>query len=165
MILVHIPTIKGDSQVKDHPNWISVEDFSFGVEREFAESGKAGTADINLGVGDLKECSMSKGFDCSSADLMQHAVAGNSVGTVEVHFIETEGVEGEGKVYLAYKLENTFIKSWEQSGSADDRPSDTFSLWYYKISLTYWSTTDGKTYKQWGPKGWDRITNKAWDVK
>ena len=142
MILVHIPVIKGDSKIKGHTDWISVEDFSFGVEREFTESGKAGSADINLGIGEMRECSMSKAFDRSSADLMQHAVAGNSVGTVEIHFVETEGVEGQGHVYLAYKLDSTFIKSWEQSGSADDRPTDTFTLWYYKLSLTYWSTPD-----------------------
>lgn len=163
MILVNIKDVKGDSQVDGHVEWISVEDFSFGVEREFAESGKAGSSDINLGVGDLKECSMSKAFDRSSPELMQLAVGGHSVGTVVVNFIETEGVEGKGVVYLAYELHNTFIKSWEQSGSADDRPTDTFTLWYYKIALTYWSTSDGIDWKQSGSKGWDRILNQAWN--
>ncbi len=165
MILVKIPGVRGDSEIKDHTDWISVEDFGFSIEREFAESGKAGSADINVGIGEMQPCTMSKSFDRSSPDLMQLAVAGSSVGAVEVHFIQSEGVEGDGYVYLAYKLDKAFIKSWEQSGSSDDRPTDNFSIWYYKLSVTYWSTTDGKNFKQWGPKGWDRIENKAWDKK
>jgi hypothetical protein len=35
--------------------------FSFGVEREMKESGEiAGTEDINIGVGELQECTISK---------------------------------------------------------------------------------------------------------
>ena len=38
--------------------------FGFSVEREMKESGeKGGTADINIGVGELQECTISKSMD------------------------------------------------------------------------------------------------------
>lgn len=37
------------------------DSFSFGVEREMKESGeKGGTEEINIGVGELQECTISK---------------------------------------------------------------------------------------------------------
>ena len=43
------------------------ESYGFGVEREMKESGeKAGTADINIGVGELQECTISKSMDTAS---------------------------------------------------------------------------------------------------
>ena len=40
------------------------DSFSFGVEREAKESGeKGGTEDINIGVGELQECTISKSMD------------------------------------------------------------------------------------------------------
>jgi hypothetical protein len=43
------------------------DSFSFGVEREMKESGeKGGTADINIGVGELQECTISKSMDWAS---------------------------------------------------------------------------------------------------
>lgn len=42
----------------------AAETFGFGVEREMKESGeKGGTEDINIGVGELQECTISKSMD------------------------------------------------------------------------------------------------------
>ncbi|MDC0936556.1 Calx-beta domain-containing protein, partial [Pirellulales bacterium] len=44
--------------------YFTADSFSFGVEREMKESGeKGGTADINIGVGELQECTISKSMD------------------------------------------------------------------------------------------------------
>ena len=41
-------------------DWFVADSFSFGVEREMKESGeKGGTEDINIGVGELQECTNS----------------------------------------------------------------------------------------------------------
>lgn len=168
MILLNLlPDIPGDSQVKDHENWIALTSFSFTVEREFAESAKAGTSDINLGIGEMQACECSKTFDKSSIYLMKHAVSGASLGTAEVHFLETSGKDPknpEPHVYMSYKLDNAFVSKWDVSGSEDDRPEDNFGIWFAKLSITYWTSKDGKNFTQWGPVGWDRVANKSWDV-
>lgn len=61
-------------------DWFVADSFSFGVEREMKESGeKGGTADINIGVGELQECTISKSMDASSTKLTQFAINGNSL--------------------------------------------------------------------------------------
>jgi hypothetical protein len=48
-------------------DWFIADSFSFGVEREMKESGeKGGTEDINIGVGELQECTISKSMDVNS---------------------------------------------------------------------------------------------------
>ena len=70
----------------------SGDSFSFGVEREMKESGeKGGTADMNIGVGELQECTVSKSMDAASAKLAQFAINGNSPGTAEIDFVEVAG--------------------------------------------------------------------------
>lgn len=54
----------------DRGDWFVADSFSFGVEREMKESGeKGGTEDINIGVGELQECTISKSMDWASPRL------------------------------------------------------------------------------------------------
>ena len=73
------------------------DSFPSGVEREMKESGeKGGTADINIGVGELQECTISKSMDSTKVDLAQFAINGNSAdggkgGNVEFEWKVEEG--------------------------------------------------------------------------
>lgn len=49
----------------------TADSFSFGVEREMKESGeKGGTEDINIGVGELQECTISKSMEAAAVDVV-----------------------------------------------------------------------------------------------
>ncbi len=69
MIFVKIPPM-GDSSVQTasyDDGSTAADTFRFSVEREMKESGeKGGTADINIGVGELQECTISKSMDPAS---------------------------------------------------------------------------------------------------
>ena len=121
-------------------DYFMADSFSFGVEREMKESGeKGGTADINIGVGELQECTISKSMDMASTKLAQFAINGNSPGTAEIDFVETAGEapEGEPSSYLRYELSDCFVKSWSTSGDADDRPTEEVAFYYNKIPFEY----------------------------
>lgn len=98
-ILVKTPSIGGDVEPDgqadagyDAGKYFVADSFSFGVEREMKESGeKGGTADINIGVGELQECTISKSMDTASAKLAQAAINGNSCGVAEIDFVEVGG--------------------------------------------------------------------------
>jgi type VI secretion system secreted protein Hcp len=156
---VRIPDVNGDAKIPGFEGWFVADSFSFGVEREMKESGeKGGTADINIGVGELQEVTISKTIDMASTKLAQFAINGNSLGTVEIAFVETGGGsrrEGKPLVYLRYQLERCFVKSWSTSGDADDRPTEEVAFYYNKIAFNYTSTTDGKVYSA----GWDIVKN------
>jgi hypothetical protein len=102
------------------------------------ESGeKAGTEDINIGVGELQECTISKTMDWSTTRLAQHAINGNSPGPAEIHFVEVAGGDHGG-------VHRCFVKSWSIGGDADDRPTEEVAFYYNKIAFNYLSTTDGR---------------------
>ncbi|MEI7461248.1 MAG: type VI secretion system tube protein Hcp [Pirellula sp.] len=169
MILVRIDGIMGDSNIggfDDVTNrYFAAESFSFGVERELADSGKGGTQDINLGLGELQECTISKSMDTASAYLARKAISGSSCKEADICFVEAitlDSNERKNVVYLHYKLDNVFIKSWSTSGDADDRPSEDVALWYNKIAFVYFPTADGKTFGPGHECRWDQVKAKPW---
>jgi type VI protein secretion system component Hcp len=116
MIFVQIPGM-GDDSVDvagyDDGKWFVADSFSFGVEREIKESGsKSGTTDINIGVGELQECTISKSLDPASVQLAQFAINGNTPGQAVIDFVEVASGDSSRPItYLKYKLDRCFIKS------------------------------------------------------
>ena len=92
--------IDGEATGPDGSNdWFVADSFSFGVEREMKESGeKGGTQDINIGVGELQECTISKSLDKSSSRLAQAAVSGKTLGFCEVCIGESSASGGRRPV-------------------------------------------------------------------
>jgi type VI protein secretion system component Hcp len=177
MILVHIDDVNGDCKLEGYQRrgdgkgansgWFVAENFSFGVQREMKESGeKGGTEDMNIGFGDLQECTISKSMDRASAQLAQFAINGNSLGTAVIDFVEIAGSGdkmGRPFCYLRYKLDRCFIKSWQTTGSGDERPTEEVAFYYNKIAFKYLCTSDGKVFEDGGEMKWDNVENKPWD--
>ena len=164
-IYVKIPGVPGDVKADgyDTGEWFIADSFSFGVEREMKESGeKGGTEDINIGVGELQECTISKSMDSASAKLCQLAINGNSAGTAEIEFVEVAGGDNKPVCYLKYKLDRAFIKSWSTSGDADDRPTEEVAFYYNKLCLAYATSTTGADHKVADSAGWDNVKNIKW---
>jgi type VI secretion system secreted protein Hcp len=168
MIFVKIPGM-GDSSVKtagyDNGDWFVADSFSFGVEREMKESGeKGGTEDINIGVGELQECTISKSLDMASGNLAQFAINGNSAGAAEIDFVETAGGSPAGKpvCYLKYKLDRCFMKSWSTSGGADARPTEEVAFYYNQIAFRYAGTPDASKPPSNTIMSWDNTKNTPW---
>jgi type VI secretion system secreted protein Hcp len=158
--------IKGEATDKDHIGWIELDSFECGIDntQKHRPGEKGGTEDINIGVGELQECTISKSMDSASAQLAQFAINGNSPGTAEIDFVEVAGSAGEQPVtYLKYKLDRVFIKSWSTSGDADDRPTEEVAFYYNKIAFAY--TPEGEPRPQpTNVMSWDNVTNSPWDV-
>lgn len=164
MILMKLDTIEGDCQIQGYEKWIVVDSLSWEIQREEKESGKAGTTDVNLGVADLPAITVAKSMDNASIYLMQNAIAGGAFANpCEIHLVETAGVDQKLHPYLSFKLNRPIIKSWSIDASDDDRPSENVSIMYNKIVMEYWQTPDGKAFTSVGKRGWDTVTNKAWN--
>lgn len=166
MILIKIPGM-GDSSIATEGysdgKWFAADSFSFGVEREMKESGeKGGTADINIGVGELQECTISKSMDLASSKLAQFSINGASVGAVEIDFVEFTGGSAPPVAYLKYKLDRCFIKSWSTSGDADDRPTEEVAFYYNKIAFQYAQPKDATSFELSNAMSWDNVKNIPW---
>lgn len=160
MILCFIEGCKGDAKIKGYPDYFTLTSFSFKVERELKDSNKAGTEDVNIGVAEMQECTIGKSMDRASIDLAKKAISGSSVKCVEIKFLQT--FNEKNIVYLQFKLDNAFVKTWNISGDADDRPSEEITLWYNKIAFCYFPTSDGTTFGQYSDCAWDASKGTVW---
>lgn len=130
------------------------------VEREMKESGeKGGTEDINIGVGELQEATVSKRIDKSSPKLMQALAAPLPRGSVRVKVKMPWPACQEGKFYpklivgspvKVYTLSGVTVASCGGGGSL---PMEEISFNYAKI--TTGPATQGKQAPKSTVRGWD----------
>ncbi len=157
MILLNIPPIVGNSQIDDFPKWISCTSSSWSIEREFTEASKAGSQDLNTGVAELQPIELEKNMDNASVDLMAYSINGKALDEAEIVFLET--LEDKTERYLEFKLGHVVVKSWSISGSDDDRPTESFSLWYQKIQMKYTNWLPDNTKGATPQKSWNTVKN------
>ena len=158
MILLKFATeIKGDSTVPAHENWITVESCQLGVGRAISASG--GGKDRDTSNPSFSEVTLTKSTDIASSDLFAQATYGKGLGKAEIHFIQTGGQGNESQVYLIYELEEAIISSYSLS-SGGDRPSESISINFTKIAMTYHAFS-GTTKTTGTPKKWDLMANKT----
>ena len=132
------------------------DSFSFGVEREMKESGeKGGTEDLNIGVGELQEVVIGKSKDASTVTLAQAALTGRGLGPVEVCVTDGDDRSGIPVCYLHFVMERAYVKSWNTSAEADDRPTEEVAFYYNKIAFSYADSTQGAIR-------WDNEKNRPW---
>jgi len=159
MILLKFSTqIKGTSTVSGHADWITIDSLQMGVGRAISVSG--GGTDRDTSNPSFSEISLSKATDIASADLFMQAVCGKSLGKAEIHFIQTGGADKKEQVFLTIELEEPIISSYSAS-SGGERPSETFSINFTKISYKYDSFTGDKVVTG-TPKKWDLETNATY---
>lgn len=158
--------IKGESSDRGHGGQIEIESWSWGetravgrsratnsfasgVEREMKESGeKGGTEDINIGVGELQEVTISKSMDKSTPKLLESAVKGKvfaspaprgslttlvPAGTCRVGARYPKATLDTGT--MQFEMENVMVSSCSahSGGSSEMRPMESISLNYGKI--------------------------------
>lgn len=139
--------------------WFVADSFSFGVEREMKESGeKGGTEDINIGVGELQEATISKSMDAAasgtpagkrmhkpmtitkeldkSTPLLRQGSMTTLVpaGTCRLGARYPTAELGTGN--RVYRMTNVVVTSCSASGSGgggDARPMESISLNYEKV--------------------------------
>ncbi len=149
-LLASVPADPAAGESYDNCKWFVADSFSFGVEREMKESGeKGGTTDINIGVGELQECTISKGVDMASINLAQFATNGNSPGRSEIDFVEVGGGDPPAETSTGFKkLATDGLVGPKTIGAAatDEALAETTPICYlrYKLDRCFvksWSTS------------------------
>ena len=90
------------------------------------ESGeKGGTEDINIGVGELQECTISKSMDSASPFLARMARSRQ-----RLPMIVLKGRDARGNTFII-KMKNVYITSYQTGGSAGGRArTETMTIRY-----------------------------------
>nr|WP_314539460.1 type VI secretion system tube protein Hcp [uncultured Massilia sp.] len=159
MILLKFATqIKGTSTVSGHTDWITIDALQMGVGRAISVSG--GGKDRDTSNPSFSEITLTKATDIASADLFMQAVGGKSLGKAEIHFIQTGGTDKKQQVFLTLELDGAIISSYSASSNGE-RPSETFTINFTKISYKYDSFT-GDSVVTGTPKKWDLEANATY---
>ena len=159
MILLKFATaINGDSVVDGHEKWITCSSIQLGVGRAISASG--GGADRETSNPSFSELTITKSTDIASADLFMQAVCGKSLGKAEIHFLQTGGADKKQQVYLKIELDEAIVSSYSAS-SGGDRPNESISINFVKISYQYDAFSGGKITTG-TPKKWDLVKNATY---
>jgi type VI secretion system secreted protein Hcp len=159
MILLKFATaINGESTVAGHDKWINVDSVQFGVGRSISMVGGGG--DRETSNPSFSEVTFTKSMDVASTELMMQATCGKSLGKAEVHFLQTGGTSAKGQVYCKIELEESIVSSYSAS-SGGERPSESFSLNFTKISYLY-DKFDGDKVVSGTAKKWNLEKNETY---
>ena len=158
MILLKFETpINGESIIEKHDKWINVNSLQFGVGRGISSVGGGG--DRESSNPSFSEVTMSKEMDVASTELFMQAVCGQSLGKAELHFIQTGGTAAKGQVYLTIELYEAMVSAYSAS-SGGDRPTESFSLNFTKVSYKY-DKYDGDKITAGTAKKWNLEKNET----
>jgi len=159
MILLKFETmVNGESAVAEHDKWINCDSVQFGVGRSIMSVG--GGADRESSNPSFSEVTFAKSMDVASTEIFMQATCGKALGKAEIHFIQTGGTAAKGQTYLTIELDEAMVSSYSMS-SGGDRPSESFSLNFTKISYKY-DKWDGDTSTDGDEKKWDLEANEEW---
>jgi type VI secretion system secreted protein Hcp len=150
-IYLQYGTIKGDVTSADHPGWIEVNSFQFGITRSISAP-TGGSADRESSAPSVSEITITKPMDSSSPQLLSQALAGTGQ-TVTLDLVKT-GPAGQPMTYAEYKLENTLISGYSVS-SGGDNPTESISLSFTKFTFTFTSQNSDGSLGTPGTVGYD----------
>ena len=119
--------------------------------------------------------SIGKFVDAATVTLMKFGMEdrkktksdGKKLRSADIHFLDSVAKYGDSKSrfvfpYMMIQMQHVLIKGWNISASGDDRPSETLELWYDKVAVKYFKTSDGKVWSLADSGGWDQSANEEW---
>jgi type VI secretion system secreted protein Hcp len=129
------PDIKGESQDKDHKDWVEINSWRHSIVQP-----KSATASTSGGHTAERcehgEMVFTKDLDVVSPLLYQHASGGSTFDEVTVEFYRADG-EGKRVRYLEIKLKYVLIASVHPSVVSEGVPTELFSLKYAAVQWKY----------------------------
>ncbi|PNQ99889.1 Hcp1 family type VI secretion system effector (plasmid) [Azospirillum argentinense] len=132
-IYVKIDGIEGDATHESHKKWVDIGSMQFGVGRAISTpSGRA--ANREASEPSVSEITLTRELDKSSPLFFKEAVVGKQGKKVQIDLVTTGD---PGETYMTYELENTLVSGYSVSANGQGRPSETISLNFSKITMSY----------------------------
>ena len=157
-IYMNYDSAPGPVTAAGHEKWIELNSFQWGVGRGISMIvGDNTTRDSS--TPSISEIVVTHEFDDSSINLFDLSVSGATGKTVKIDFVRTAVGQANPEVYVHYELENTLISGYSIS-TGGDRPTESISLNFTKITMTYTPLKEDNTPGNNITKGFDLQTAK-----
>jgi type VI secretion system secreted protein Hcp len=129
------PNLQGESQDKDHANWIEAKSFQHLIVQP--KSATASTAGGHTAERcEHSEMILTKDVDVVSPQLAQYCSGGQTFGEVTIDFMRADG-DGKRVKYLQIKLKNVIVASIGTTVNGEGLPVETFGLKYAAVQWAY----------------------------
>ncbi len=126
--------VKGNVTAEGYKDWIRLDSFEFSTSRSVTmEAGHMSNREATRP--NLTEVSISKLMDSSSSGLFKESLTGDAGVKVVIDIVKTHADKIEK--YVSYELEDVMISNYKISAGADQAPSETLSLSYSKLTMSY----------------------------
>lgn len=124
--------IQGDATQEQHVKWMDIQTMHWNVSRNVNTlAGAANNREASEPA--ISEVTLTKVSDSSTTKLFQAACTGNTGVTAIIDMVSTSN---PGNTYIQYTLTNAIIASYTV-GSSGDRPTESITLNFTKMELTY----------------------------
>ncbi len=128
--------VDGEAKDRDRGGWSDILSFSHGISRPMTAGATGATrqrGDVTLG-----DLVVVKELDKSSPKLMEALTTGNIFPSITLDVARSSS-DGGRTTYLQWELTNVMVTNYRVGGatSGDDRPTETISLNYEEIKVTY----------------------------
>ena len=131
-VFLKIADIKGESSDKNHEDEIDVLSWSWGM----TQSGTTSTGGGGAGKVNVQDLSFTKFVDKSTPKLYEKLASGEHIPKIEL-LLSDKNYSGD-ESYLIFTLTNVLVSSVSIGDSGGtDRPTESFSLNFEKIKVTY----------------------------
>ena len=126
-------SLDGAVTTEGFKNWMELSSFQWGVGRSLG-TGARGSLSREHSEPTISEITITKVTDKSSPKIFLEAVAGKLDTKVTIKFTTT--VKNQIETFLTYEMENTGPSHYSL-GSGGDMPTETVSLNFTKIKMTF----------------------------
>jgi len=151
---IKIEGVEGESTAKGFEKQIEIYSFSWGASNPTTvSSGKDG---LSAGKVSISSFNVMKKTEKSSAKLFQACCSGMHFKDATVTMRKAGGEAGQQK-FLEYKFTDVMIESvqWSGSSGGDDTPTESLSIAFAKVEVTYFSQDDKGAMAKAGMASWD----------
>lgn len=153
-ILIKYGDLEGESKIEGFDKHFEVSSFQFGVGRGIGDA--RGTSTREASIASVSEIVVTKSTDGVSVKLFTESLQGSLDKEVTIAFVRT-GSDAPQK-FLEYKLEGASISGFSVS-SGGDRPSESISICFDKVTMNYTPVGDDLSGSE-GGFGWDLSKGK-----
>jgi type VI secretion system secreted protein Hcp len=137
-IFMKFGAMDGEVTALKYEKWIELQSFQWGVGRGIS-AGVGGASKREASAPSVSEITVTKTMDAFSPLALQEALGGKGV-TVKIELTRTDA-KGNHVAFKKYVLDGTMISGYSLS-SGGDRPSESISLNFSKVSSEYFNIDD-----------------------
>ena len=156
-IYLKLDGIDGESLKKGAEGWIEIFSFSNGASNH--SSAAHGTG-MGTGKADISSLTLQKVVDKSSPKLFVNCCSGNHIKKGTLMIRESTGGDTT-ETFYQYDMDTVMIDSVSWGGSSGGgKPSESVSLSFQKIMISYWPQDATGKLGSKIPAGWDTLKNQ-----